>query len=110
MDRITSAKNPAVQRLRALKDAKARREAGLFLVEGEVMIREALGCGLKLRELVAEEAHADFAQEIFRQAGMGTQVIPVTTAEYSLSKAARPFNSRLDKRKLVECGFVLLPD
>ena len=53
-----------MQRLRALKDAKARREAGLFLVEGEVMIREALGCGLKLRELVAEEAHADFAQEI----------------------------------------------
>ena len=64
MDRITSAKNPAVQRLRALKDAKARREAGLFLVEGEVMIREALGCGLKLRELVAEEAHADFAREV----------------------------------------------
>ena len=44
---------------------------------------------------------ADFAQEIFRQAGMGTQVIPVTTAEYGLSKAARPFNSRLDKAKLV---------
>ena len=53
-----------MQRLRALKDAKARREAGLFLVEGEVMIREALGCGLKLRELAAEEAHADFAQEV----------------------------------------------
>ena len=53
-----------MQRLRALKDAKARREAGLFLVEGEVMIREALGCGLKLRELAAEEAHADFAREV----------------------------------------------
>lgn len=53
---------------------------------------------------------ADFAQEIFRQAGMGTQVIPVTTAEYSLSKAARPFNSRLDKAKLVENGFAPLPD
>ena len=64
MDRITSAKNPAVQRLRSLKDAKARREAGLFLVEGEVMIREALGCGLKLRELAAEESHADFAREV----------------------------------------------
>ncbi|MDO5323342.1 MAG: RNA methyltransferase [Clostridia bacterium] len=64
MDRITSAKNPAVQRLRSLKDAKARRETGLFLVEGEVMIREALGCGLKLIELAAEEAHADFAQAV----------------------------------------------
>ena len=53
---------------------------------------------------------ADFAQEIFRQAGMGTQVIPVTTAEYGLSKAARPFNSRLDKAKLVETGFAPLPD
>ena len=53
---------------------------------------------------------ADFAQEIFRQAGMGTQVIPVTTAEYGLSKAARPFNSRFDKTKLVESGFEPLPD
>ena len=53
---------------------------------------------------------ADFAREIFRQAGMATQVVPVTTAEYGLSKAARPFNSRLDKAKLVESGFAPLPD
>ena len=53
---------------------------------------------------------ADFAQEIFRQAGMATQVVPVMTAEYGLSKAARPFNSRLDKTKLVESGFAPLPD
>ena len=53
---------------------------------------------------------ADFAQEIFRQAGMNTRVVPVTTAEYGLSKAARPFNSRLDKTKLVESGFAPLPD
>ena len=53
---------------------------------------------------------ADFAQEIFRQAGMATQVVPVTTAEYGLSKAARPVNSRLDKTKLVESGFAPLPD
>lgn len=51
----------------------------------------------------------DFACEIFRQAGKTTKVIPVTTAEYGLSKAARPFNSRLDKSKLVESGFVSLP-
>ena len=36
-------------------------------------------------------------------------VIPVTTEEYGLSKAARPFNSRLDKSKLVENGFEPLP-
>lgn len=52
----------------------------------------------------------DFACEIFRQAGYTTKVVPVTTAEYGLSKAARPFNSRLDKSKLVEQGFTPLPD
>lgn len=52
----------------------------------------------------------DFTKEIFRQAGYTTNVIPVTTAEYGLSKAARPFNSRLDKSKLVENGFTPLPD
>lgn len=52
----------------------------------------------------------DFACEIFRQAGYATQVVPVTTEEYGLSKAARPFNSRLDKRKLVEKGFTPLPE
>ena len=52
----------------------------------------------------------DFACEIFRQANMNTAVIPVTTAEYGLSKAARPFNSRLDKSKLRESGFEPLPD
>ena len=51
----------------------------------------------------------DFACEIFRQAGYNTQVNPVTTAEYGLSKAARPFNSRLDKSKLTEMGFAPLP-
>lgn len=51
----------------------------------------------------------DFTKEIYRQAGYTTQVIPVTTEEYGLSKAARPFNSRLDKRKLVENGFTPLP-
>ena len=52
----------------------------------------------------------DFCREIYRQAGLRTEVIPVTTAEYGLSKAARPFNSRLDKSKLVENGFTPLPD
>ena len=52
----------------------------------------------------------DFAKEIYRQAGLSTKLIPVTTAEYGLSKAARPFNSRLDKSKLLEQGFQPLPD
>ncbi|MBE6633149.1 MAG: dTDP-4-dehydrorhamnose reductase [Ruminococcaceae bacterium] len=52
---------------------------------------------------------AEFATEIFRQAGMSTKVTPVTTEEYGVSKAARPKNSRLDKNKLVACGFAPLP-
>lgn len=52
----------------------------------------------------------DFTREIYRQAGLQTKVTPVTTAEYGLSKAARPFNSRLDKSKLTENGFTPLPD
>lgn len=52
----------------------------------------------------------DFACEIFRQAGYSTKVQAVTTAEYGISKAVRPFNSRLDKSKLSDNGFVLLPD
>lgn len=52
----------------------------------------------------------DFCKEIYRQAGVNTKVIPVTTAEYGLSKAVRPFNSRLDKSKLAENDFTPLPD
>lgn len=51
----------------------------------------------------------DFCCEIYRQYGLHTKVIPVTTEEYGLSKAMRPFNSRLDKSKLVEAGFKPLP-
>ncbi len=52
----------------------------------------------------------DFTKEIYRQAGLTTKVTPVTTAEYGLSKAKRPFNSRLDKSKLAANGFTPLPD
>ena len=52
---------------------------------------------------------SDFCREIYRQYGLKTEVIPVTTEEYGLSKAARPRNSRLDKSKLREAGFSPLP-
>ena len=51
----------------------------------------------------------DFCREFYRQYGLDTKVIPVTTEEYGLSKAARPANSRLDKKKLAEAGFSSLP-
>ena len=52
----------------------------------------------------------DFTKEIFLQAGLDTEVVPVSTSEYGLLKAARPYNSRLDKSKLVQLGFQPLPD
>lgn len=51
----------------------------------------------------------DFCVEFYKQYGLKTNVIPVSTEEYGLSKAARPFNSRLDKSKLKEAGFEPLP-
>lgn len=53
---------------------------------------------------------ADLAEEAYRAAGMDVRVDRVTTSEYGLSVAARPYNSRLDKSKLVENGFQPLPD
>ena len=52
----------------------------------------------------------DFCCEFYRQYGLTTNIVPVTTEEYGLSRAARPFNSRLDKNKLKDNGFELLPD
>lgn len=51
----------------------------------------------------------DLCVEAYEQYGLKTKVIPVSTAEYGLSVAARPFNSRLDKSKLTETGFKPLP-
>ena len=61
MEKITSVKNPMVRDMRALKDRKARESTGRFLVEGEVMIREALKCGLAIRDMLTEEEHGEFA-------------------------------------------------
>ena len=52
----------------------------------------------------------DFCVEFYKQYGLSTNIIPVSTSEYGLSKAVRPFNSRLDKSKLVKAGFAPLPD
>ena len=69
MQHITSAKNPVVKELKALRERKGREAAGRFLVEGEVMLREALKCGLVPRDLLADADHADLAAEI-EAAGM----------------------------------------
>lgn len=53
---------------------------------------------------------ADLAEEAYRIAGMDVKVVRVSTVEYGLSKAARPYNSRLNRSKLTEYGFQPLPD
>ncbi len=58
MEKITSTQNPVIRRLKALKDAKERAQTGLFLVEGEVMIKEALKCGLMPKEALFENESA----------------------------------------------------
>ena len=64
METISSAKNPLVQRLRALRERKGRTEQGRILVEGEVMLREALSCGLIPREGLAAEGHEALAAQL----------------------------------------------
>ena len=64
MDHITSVKNAVIKELRALRDRKGREASGRFLVEGEVMLREALKCGLVIHDVLAEEGFAPMAKEL----------------------------------------------
>ena len=61
MNTITSLHNPLIRDMKALNQRKGRLEQGRFLVEGEKMIREALSCGLVVRDVLALEDHAYFA-------------------------------------------------
>ena len=64
MEHISSNQNPSVKLARSLKDRKSRVAEGKFLVEGAVMIREALSCGLKMHMLFARESETAFAEEM----------------------------------------------
>lgn len=74
MDLITSAKNPAIRALRALRERAGRLESGRILVEGEVMLREALQCGLPIHELIADEKHVPLALEMEKRGARAHQV------------------------------------
>ena len=80
MDYITSAKNPIVKGLRSLRDHKGRASAGRFLVEGEVMLREALKCGLVIQDALAEESFSAFAEEL-SAAGARAFIVPRSLLE-----------------------------
>ena len=59
MEVLTSLKNPRVQLWRSLKDTKARRETGLFLVEGRKLLEEALAGSFPVEQVLVDEAKAD---------------------------------------------------
>ena len=80
MDHITSAKNPVVKQLRALKDRKGREASRRFLVEGEVMLREALKCGLVIHDVLAEEGFISLA-EALEAAGARAFTVPRSLLE-----------------------------
>ena len=75
MDRITSAKNPMLRDMKALAQRNGRQAQGRFLVEGEVMLREALKCGLRIRDALAVEGKLDLAGEL-QAAGARTALVP----------------------------------
>ena len=105
-----------------LSDYFIVRIAWVFGTHGNNFIRTMLNVGKTHDTLTVVDGYIswyDFACEIFRQASaLGYDcydenhltVKPVTTKEYGVSKAVRPFNSRLDKSKLTAHGFVPLPD
>lgn len=74
METITSFKNPVVRKIRALKDRKTREQTGRILVEGEVMIREALDCGLEIFDLLAVADMSDFAEAMARRGAQAFSV------------------------------------
>ena len=75
MERISSAKNPLVRSMKALRERKGRQAQGRFLVEGEVMLREALKCGLVIRDLLVTEDRAGDAAP-FEAAGARAYAVP----------------------------------
>ena len=75
MEHITSTKNPTIQSMKALSQRKGREAQGRFLVEGEVMLREALKCGLTIRTCLAVQSHEALAREMEAR-GARSAVVP----------------------------------
>ena len=80
MERITSAKNPTVRQLKALADRKGREASGQILVEGAVMIDEALRCGLAPGDAIGEEACAPVLEKLAAR-GARVAVVPRSVLE-----------------------------
>ena len=64
MDVITSKDNSKVKYLASLHDSKTARREGVVFVEGVRSCEDALGCGVVPSVVVADEAHASWAQTV----------------------------------------------
>lgn len=78
MKEITSVRNPAVQFLREMQKPRARREAGLFLVEGVKMVREAIALSLCRTLIVQTQRDAELEQMAKQAETAGCEVLCVT--------------------------------
>ena len=81
MNSITSVKNPLIKSMKDLSRRQERERTGLFLVEGEVMIREALNCNLRLRDLLALESKSAFAASVSEAAYLVTEAVMQTVCD-----------------------------
>ncbi len=61
--KITSVNNELIKETAKLLKRKYREETGLFLIEGEKGVKEAIEAGLKLKHIFVEEGY-DFSSEI----------------------------------------------
>jgi len=76
MERVDSVKNPLIQRLRALKSAEGRMAEGLFLVEGEKMMREAMALLTPAAALFEEDRDFGDLPEALSSRGARVLAVP----------------------------------
>lgn len=75
-DIIISPDNSRVKLMHSLHRSKGRREHGMFLLEGERLVYEAITARAKLRILVVSEGlELKFAEEIYAANKLGAEVI-----------------------------------
>ena len=91
---ILSKNNPQVRELRALREKKARKEAGSFLVEGEKMVKECLASGIRIKRIVARE---DYRGELSPDLVLGSDAFSSISEEKTpqpvLAEAELPHTS-----------------
>ena len=91
---ILSKSNPQVKELRALREKKARKEAGSFLVEGEKMVKECLLSGIRVKRIVAREDYrGELAPDLVLGSDAFSSISEEKTPQPVLAEAELPHTS-----------------